>query len=157
MPLIKHKGYKINYSKPKKLLLTKRAKNFLKAIAELHKAKKEFFAFQNFENPNAMARFALKLIAAAEDLLELTEIESVVIYIEKYDLPEMQDFDFICSYAEQNFIDECACLKSVIGKPPYDEALKFGLTEEDISEYQNQWREFGIEPTLVELVKIDDY
>ena len=53
---------------------------------------------------------------------------------------------YVVACVSEFIMFETAYLWAVTGKPPYTQAIEFGLAEKDIEEYQNKWRSIGIEP-----------
>lgn len=92
---------------------------------------------------------------SAIDLIrEMKPLELVAIdflYPEnKWDLP------YLIAVADEHLMFETCYLWSSTGKPPYSDAIEFGLSESDIEQYQEMWRSIGVDPLEVEIERMSD-
>lgn len=70
-------------------------------------------------------------------------IESVIIDLFS---PKEIDTTYPAIRRSEDFMFECCYLMEVTGS---NVSCKYGLRATDIQEYRQQWRDFGIDPTLV--------
>lgn len=93
-----------------------------------------------------------KVAIAADIAKRLNGIQLAVINVYYHEQEKWsKHMPYIVAYASADLMFEYSYFISVLGNPPYPHAEEFGLTEKDIAEYQNTWKQAGIEPTLVKL------
>jgi len=63
------------------------------------------------------------------------------------------DLDYWIACADADLMMKTAYLWAVTGRPPYEMAQSFGLTDEEIQEYQSQWRQAGFDPAQIETLE----
>jgi hypothetical protein len=134
MKTIKKEGYMIDPKKVNKILNKKAVKDYLKSLAQLDEKASN-----------------LNLVDEAGDyILKLKPIEIALLDLERSNYPGIKHHGYVTARADEGLMFESSYLSVVLGTPPYNEAVNFGLDENDIKEYQQEWRDIGIEPTLIE-------
>jgi hypothetical protein len=134
---IKHEGYLINKALVDKLLnkpSTLALKNKLVEIGDGEKVDKELG------------------LEACVFIEQLTPVELCLFALMNNTCKGLVHLASLISNCCISTIMEMAYHDTVTGVAPYPYAQELGLTEQEIKEYQDEWRKIGIDPTLLEWV-----
>lgn len=136
MEIIRKEGYIIDPKKVNNILNKKAVKDYLESLAQLD---------NRLSDDTASHDDKLKIMRLSE---ELTAAENALLSIERRECPGMRHHTYIISLTGE--ISMVSALMSVVGNTDYNN-IKLDKPKEQF--LQQQWRDIGIEPTLIEWQK----
>jgi hypothetical protein len=90
-----------------------------------------------------------------EKAVELAgNLEPIELVVIELSLPDnfKKDACYVEALSSEWAMFEVAYLRSVTGSPPYTDAIEFGLNDDDIKKYQQQWINVELDPLTVKTV-----
>jgi hypothetical protein len=122
-------------------------RKYIKSIKELNKLESK-----SFDHTHPLVGSAVELA------LKMKPIELLII---DWKNPELTaNSAYVTCLASEDLMFDVAYLMSVTGTTPNGMTDHWGLKEKDIKEYQQQWREVGIDPSEIQekdWTTLDDY